>query len=95
MPTKSLDEVVGSIREGVAGTGGRIQEAVHDVAEKIDEAIEEARYEGEHLRRKVRAELLKRWKDVDRAGRENAFVMALAALGIGVVVGYLLARRRE
>lgn len=95
MPSKRLDEIVGSIREGVAETGGKVQEAVEEVAEKIEGALEEAKYEGHHLKKKVKEELVRRWQTVDKVGRENAFVMALGALGIGILVGYLLTRDRE
>ena len=42
--------------------------------------------------KRIRKELARRWKTVDKVGRENAFVMAIAALGVGIVVGYLLSR---
>lgn len=95
MATKSVDEIVGSIREGAADTGGKIQEAVEDVAEKVEDALEHARYEGRQLKKKVKAELMNRWKTVDRVGRENAFVMAAVALGVGVLIGYLVSRDRR
>lgn len=95
MTTRSVDEIVGSIREGTADAGGKIQEAVEDVAGKIEDALDHARYEGYLLKKKVRAELMNRWKTVDRVGRENAFLMAFAALGVGILVGYLASRDRR
>ena len=95
MAAKDQESFVGSVREGAIDVGGRLQEAVTAVAGKIEDSLEDAKYEGRHLKRKVQAELVRRWKTVDRAGRDNAFLMALGALGVGIAVGYLLGRNRE
>ncbi len=95
MPMKDSTGLVESLREGAAETGGRVQEAVAAVAEKIEDALEDAKYEGYHLKKKVQEELVRRWKSVDRVGRENAFLMALGALAAGVAIGYLLRRGRD
>jgi ElaB/YqjD/DUF883 family membrane-anchored ribosome-binding protein len=95
MPIKNLDDFVGSIREGVADTGGKVQDVVQDVAEKIEEALHDVKVEGQDVRKKVQAELVKRWEKADKLGRENAFVMALGALGVGILIGFLLARDRD
>ncbi len=95
MAAKDQESFVGSLREGTIDAGGRLQEAVAVVAGKIEDSLEEAKYEGRHLKRKVQAELVRRWRTVDRAGRDNAFLMALGALGVGVAVGYLLGRGRD
>jgi hypothetical protein len=54
----------------------------------VEDVLDEAGVQG----KRIRKELAHRWKAVDRVGRENAFVMAITALGIGIVVGYLLSR---
>ena len=40
----------------------------------------------------MKEELSRRWKQVDRVGRENAFVIAAGALAVGVLIGWLVAR---
>ena len=95
MAAKNLEDVVGSIREGAADAGTKLEEAVHEVAGKIEEALDEARFEGRYLGRRVKEELTQRWKKVDRVGRENAFYMAAGALALGVLVGYLISRDRD
>ena len=88
MGRSPVDEIVGSVREGLSGVGERGQEIAADVAERVEDALDRAGREG----RKIRRELERRWQVVDKAGRENAFVMALGALAVGVLVGYLLGR---
>lgn len=95
MAAKDKESVADSLREAAADAGGKLQDAVAEAAGRIEESLEEARYEGRHLKRKVQAELVKRWKTVDRAGRDNAFLMALGALAVGVAIGYLVARDRD
>lgn len=95
MTPKNLEEIAGSIREGACGTGEKVKEAVSEAAGRIEEALDHVKFEGRYLGRRVREELASRWKTVDRVGRENAFLMALGALGVGVLVGYLLGRDRK
>ncbi len=95
MSTKSVDEFVGSIREGVTGAGVRVQDVVENVAEKVEHALDEARVHGQEVKQRVQEELVKRWKVADRVGRENAFIMAGAALVVGIAVGFLIARDRD
>jgi ElaB/YqjD/DUF883 family membrane-anchored ribosome-binding protein len=95
MAAKDQESFVGSLREGAIDAGGRLQEAVAAMAGKIEDSLEDAKYEGRHMKRKVQAELVRRWKAVDRVGRDNAFLMALGALGVGIAVGYLLGRDRD
>lgn len=95
MSVKSVDELKDSLREGVADTSSKVRGAVVDMAEKIEDVLEDAKYEGRHMKKKVQAELVKRWKQVDETGRENAFVMAVGALGVGILIGYLIARDRD
>ena len=76
------------MREGFSEAGERGQDIAKEVAGRVEEVLDEAGIQGKRIRR----ELARRWKTVDRVGRDNAFVMAIAALGIGVVVGYLLSR---
>ncbi len=95
MPQVDVDRIVGSIRESTAGVREKTQDAVEDVADKIEDALEKAGAEGRRLRREVKEELSRRWKQVDRVGRENAFLMAAGALAIGVLIGWLVTRDRK
>ena len=82
-------------RERDERAGRRPQDVVEDVADKIEDALEKAGTEGRKLQREVKEELSRRWKQVDRVGRENAFVMAAGALAVGVLIGWLVARDRR
>ena len=77
-----------AVKRGLSDAGERGQDLARDVAARVEDVLDEAGLQGKRIRR----ELARRWKTVDRVGRDNAFVMAIAALGIGVVVGYLLTR---
>jgi len=95
MPQVDVDRIVGYIREGAGTVREKTQDAVEDVADKIEDALEKAGTEGRKLRREVKEELARRWKQVDRVGRDNAFVMAAGALAVGVLIGWLIARDRK
>lgn len=95
MPQVDVERIVGSIRESAEGVREKTQDAVEDVADKIEDALEKAGAEGRRLRREVKDELVRRWKQVDRVGRENAFIMAAGALAVGVLVGWLISRDRR
>lgn len=95
MPQVDVDKIVGSIRESSAGVREKTQEAVDEVADKIEDALEKAGTEGRKLRREVKEELARRWKQVDRVGRDNAFLMAAGALAVGALIGWLIARDRK
>ncbi len=84
-------DILESAREGMRSAGGRGQDLAESIADRVEDALEGAQKQG----RLVRRELERRWKTVDRAGRENAFLMALAALGVGLLVGWLVARGRD
>ncbi len=84
------DEVVRSVREGLAREEEQAERGADAVARRLEEALEEAGAIG----RRIRRDLQRRWTAVDRAGRENAFVMALGALGLGVLIGWLMTRDR-
>ena len=88
MARSRVDDILGSMREGFSEAGERGQDIAKEVAGRVEEVLDGAGIQGKRIRR----ELARRWKTVDRVGRDNAFVMAIAALGIGVVVGYLLSR---
>ena len=88
MARSRVDEVLGSMRGGLSEVGVKGQDLARDVAERVEDVLDEAGVQG----KRVRKELARRWKAVDRVGRDNAFLMAIAALGIGVVVGYMLTR---
>lgn len=95
MPQVDVEKIVGSIRESAAGVRERSQDAVDEVADKIEDALEKAGTEGRRLRREVKEELARRWKQVDRVGRDNAFLMAAGALAVGALIGWLIARDRK
>jgi ElaB/YqjD/DUF883 family membrane-anchored ribosome-binding protein len=79
-----MDDVLGTVRDA----GDRSQEIVSQVAARVEDVLDEAGAQG----RRVRKELARRWRQVDRVGRDNAFVMAFGALAVGVLIGYLVAR---
>lgn len=95
MPKVDVEQIVGSIRESAASVRERSQDAVEDVADKVEDALEKAGTEGRKLRREVKEELARRWKQVDRVGRDNAFLMAAGALAVGVLIGWLVTRDRR
>lgn len=95
MPKVEIDQIVGSIRESAAHAREKSEDAIEDVADRIEDAIEKAGTEGRRLQREVKQELARRWKQVDRVGRDNAFLMAAGALAVGVLVGWLVARDRR
>jgi hypothetical protein len=84
-------DILGTAREGVRDAGERGKELAEAIADRVEDALEGAQRQG----RVVRKELVRRWRTVDRAGRENAFLMALGAFGIGLVVGWLIGRERR
>jgi ElaB/YqjD/DUF883 family membrane-anchored ribosome-binding protein len=88
MARTRVGDILGSMRESLSDAGERGQDLARDVAERVEDVLDEAGVQG----KRIRKELAHRWKAVDRVGRENAFVMAITALGIGIVVGYLLSR---
>jgi ElaB/YqjD/DUF883 family membrane-anchored ribosome-binding protein len=95
MPKVDVDRIVGSIRESATGVREKSLDAVEDAADKIEDALEKAGTEGRKLQREVKEELARRWKQVDRVGRENAFLMAAGALAVGALIGWLIARDRR
>jgi ElaB/YqjD/DUF883 family membrane-anchored ribosome-binding protein len=84
--------VVGTIREGVANAGEIAQDVIGDVADRIEDVLDRAEARGRKVTNQVKKELTRRWRQVDRAGRDNAFILAFGALALGVLVGYLLTR---
>jgi ElaB/YqjD/DUF883 family membrane-anchored ribosome-binding protein len=79
-----MNDILGSVRDA----GDRSQEIASQVAARVEDVLDEAGVQG----KRVRKELARRWKQVDRVGRDNAFVMAFGALAVGVLIGYLVAR---
>ena len=90
--TSRIDQRMETVREVASAATERMKSAVDGIADQVQDAIGKAGPEARRLGEKVSAELSRRYKAVDRAGRENAFLMALGALGIGVAIGYLLSR---
>ncbi len=81
MARSRMDDILGTV-------GDRGQEIASQVAARVEDALDEAGVQG----RRIRKELARRWKQVDRVGRDNAFVMAFGALAVGILIGYLVAR---
>lgn len=92
---RNVDDVIESLRDGASAAASRAGEAAGEIADRIEDALDDAQTEGKRIGRNVRKELARRWKDVDRAGRDNAFVMAAGALALGVLIGFLIARDRD
>ena len=86
----ALDILEGA-RDAAGVARGRRRELAEAIADRVEDALEGAQRHG----RVVRKELERRWRTVDKAGRENAFLMAVAALGIGLLVGWLIGRERD
>lgn len=84
-------DILGSIRGGLKDAGERGGELADVIADRVEEALESAEARG----RRVRKDLERRFRQVDRVGRENAFLMALGALGVGLLVGWLIGRDRR
>ena len=84
MARSRMDDIRGPVRDA----GDRGQEITSQVAARVEDVLDEAGAQG----KRVRKELARRWKHVDRIGRDNAFVMAFGALAVGVLIGYLVAR---
>ncbi len=84
-------DILGSVREGLKTAGGRGEELAEALADRVEDALAEAESRGRRLRKQMERHV----KTVDRAGRENAFLMALGALGVGVLVGWLIGRERR
>ncbi|HQQ79020.1 MAG TPA: hypothetical protein PLB01_16830 [Thermoanaerobaculia bacterium] len=84
MARSRMDDILGTVRDA----GDRSQEIASQVAARVEDVLDEAGAQG----KRVRKELARRWKHVDRMGRDNAFVMAFGALAVGVLIGYLVAR---
>ena len=84
MARTRVDDILGTVREA----GDRGQEIAAQVAAKVEDVLDDAGAQG----RRIRKELARRWRQVDRVGRDNAFVMAFGALAVGILIGYLVAR---
>ena len=84
MARSRMDDILGTVKDA----GDRSQEIAAQVAARVEDVLDEAGVQGKRIRR----ELSRRLKQVDRVGRDNAFVMAFGALAVGVLIGYLVAR---
>lgn len=87
-----IDQGIGAIKDGASAAKDRMKSTVDGIADQVQEAIGKAGPEARRLGEKVSAELSQRYKAADRVGRENPFLMAVGALGVGLVIGYLLSR---
>ncbi len=80
MPRPPLEDIAGSIRDSLPEIRERARETARELADR-------GRLAGFQIRRRLRR--------AERLGRENAYVMAFAAFGLGLLVGWLVGRERE
>jgi ElaB/YqjD/DUF883 family membrane-anchored ribosome-binding protein len=95
MVRSKFEDAVDAVREGVPQYAARGGKAYENLRGQVEEAIDDAAPEARRLKRRLGRAVSKRIDSVDRVGRENAFIMAVGALGIGIVIGYLLSRDRD
>ena len=95
MVRSKFEDAVDSVRESVPQYAVRAGKAYDDLRSEVEDAIGDAAPEARRLRRRLARAVTKRMESVDRVGRENAFIMAVGALGAGLLLGYLLSRDRE
>ena len=95
MVRSKFEDVMDAVREGAPQYAERAGKAIEGLRGQVENAIDEATPEARRLKRRLGRAVSRRIESVDRAGRENAFIMAVGALGIGLVIGYLLSRDRE
>lgn len=84
-------EFLGSVREGLKTAGEHGEELAEAIADRVEDALAHAQVRGRRLRKQMERNV----KTVDRFGRENAFVLVLGALGVGLLVGWLIGRERR
>jgi len=77
---RTLDEIAGSIRETLPEARDRARDVARELADR-------GRIAGLEIRRRARR--------AQRLGRENAYVMALGALALGLLFGWLVGSRRD
>jgi len=95
MVRPTVEDMIGSVKDRVSEAKDVAAEAAHDLADRVEEALEDATAEGRKVAKRARKELARRWQVVDQAGRDNAFIMALGALGVGILIGYLMTRDKD
>jgi ElaB/YqjD/DUF883 family membrane-anchored ribosome-binding protein len=84
-------DILGSVREGMKAAGDRGEELAEVLADRVEDALEQAEARGRRLRKQMERHV----KTADRVGRDNAFLMALAALAVGLAAGWLIGRERR
>lgn len=84
-------DILGSVREGMKAAGTRGEELAEVLADRVEDALEQAEARGRRLRKQMERHV----KTADRVGRDNAFLMALAALAVGLAAGWLIGRERR
>ena len=80
MARTRVGDILGPMREGLADVGEKGQELARDVAERVEDVLDEAGVQG----KRIRKELAHRWKTVDRVGRENDLEVFLYPEGLVV-----------
>lgn len=95
MVRSKFEDVVGAVREGAPQYAVRAGKAFDGLREDVEDAFGDAAPGARRLKRRMGHAVARRIESVDRAGRDNAFIMAVGALGLGLVIGHLLSRDRE
>ncbi len=88
----SLSDLESSVKQSITDATSKAKDTASEIADKVEDAIDEATAGGKEMGRKLKKELGERWKTVDKAAHDNAFILAAGALGVGVLIGYLIAR---
>ena len=95
MPQIDVEKIVGSIRENAASMREKSEDVVDDVADKIEDALEKAGTEGRKLQREVKKELSAGGSRSTGWAARTPSSWPPAALAVGVLVGWLIARDRR
>ena len=92
MVRSKFEDAVDAVRERAPQYAARAGKAYDSLRGQVEEAIDDATPGALRLRRRVGRAVSRRMESVDRAGRDNAFIMAVGALGMGLLIGYLIAK---
>jgi len=95
MARSRMAAVTETVRGGLEDVSSRAGDVAQVIADRVGEAIETAGDEGRRLQKQLGKQISKRWKVLDKAGRENPYTLALGALAVGVAIGYLITRDRS
>lgn len=92
MVRSKFEDVVDAVRDGAPQYAVRAGKAFDGLREDVEDAFGDAAPRARRMKRRIKQAVTKRMESVDRAGRDNAFIMAVGALGMGLLIGYLIAK---